>query len=128
MHYVLLINREVGLSQDIYPVCGKSTKCYGQATLDHNRRAVAFKMSIEDYERDKWDILGNRGFLQIWVPEFVVEPDAAPALPVKLNLDDMKWHELVKLGQNMGVYKVGQTRLRVIELIRGQMKEKQEAA
>jgi len=128
MHYVLLVNREVGLSQDIYPVCGKSGKCYGQATKDAPRGGVAFKLSIEDYERDKWDILGNRNFQQTWVPEFIEEPiqEAVnePARPKhQPDLDALKWHELTKLGKSLGVFKVGITRAFLTSLIRDRLRE-----
>jgi hypothetical protein len=125
MHYVLLVNREVGLSQDIYPVCGKSGKCYGQATKDAPRGGVAFKLSIEDYERDKWDILGNRNFQQTWVPEFIeVEAlNPQPQIVTGDGLDALKWHELTKIGKSLGVFKVGITRAFLTSLIRDRQRE-----
>jgi hypothetical protein len=110
MTYVLLINREVGLAHNSYPVCGKSTKCYGAAAPDFARGGVAFRMSIEDYERDKWDILGNRNFQQIWVPEFVVEQDP---------LTGMKYNDLCKLAQEKGVlYHFGMKKPELVEALR----------
>lgn len=129
MNYVLLVNKEVGLANGAYPVCGKSMRVYGHASIDTVRGGVAFKMSIEDYEAAKFDIIGNRSFQQIWVPEFVDEPaiqevieinQAGKVLPpfTEPNLDDMKWKELTELGRAHGVFKVGQKRAELIELIR----------
>src|SRR6266496_1197009 len=121
MTYVLLINREVGLAHSIYPVCGKSTKCYGSAVPDFARGGMAFRMSFEDYERDKWDILGNRNFQQTWVPEFVEETPIQEVIEISANgnaqppilepaFDDMRWRDLCALGRNKGVFKVGMKR------------------
>ena len=96
MTYVLLINREVGLAQTAYPVCGKSGKAYGVGAPDPIRSGVTFKMSIDDYERDKWDILGNRAFGQVWIPEFVVESE--PVDP----LAGMRYNEMFVLAKQKG--------------------------
>jgi len=68
---VLLINRNVGTGPQLYPVCGKSGKLYGQATTRPEKGGPCFEMTLEDYERDKFDIIGNDRFHQQWIPEFI---------------------------------------------------------
>ena len=75
MNKVRLINREVTAQQ--YPVCGRSLKTYGQAVFKPEFGGLVFEMSLEDYQRDKFDLIGQTKFQQQWVPEFFVAPDEA---------------------------------------------------
>jgi hypothetical protein len=72
MHKVRLINRVASHGRTLFPVCGVSTKNYGQAVLRPEFQGFVFEMPLEDYERDKFDIIGQTQFQQIWVPEFVL--------------------------------------------------------
>lgn len=110
MNYVLLVNKEVGLANGAYPVCGKSMRVYGHASIDTVRGGVAFKMSIEDYEAAKFDIIGNRSFQQIWVPEFIEETD---------RLGAMKYNDLFKLAKEKNVpFRFGIPKTELIEALR----------
>lgn len=58
----------------MFPVCGKSMKLYGQAVMNPALGGPVFEMSLEDYNRDKDDIIGNSQFQQQWIPEFYEIP------------------------------------------------------
>jgi hypothetical protein len=75
-YHVILVNRYFGGSHQQFPVSGKSGKLYGHAALDAAKGGLVFKMSAEDYEKDKFDIVGNERAGHQWVPEFVAEPSA----------------------------------------------------
>ena len=56
-----------------------------------------FEMSLEDYDRDKFDIIGNTIFQQQWIPEFVV---SEPATQEVIEIDESgKVHEGEKIGK-----------------------------
>lgn len=72
MFRVRLINKVIGPSNGIFPVCGKSTKLYGHASYMPEHGGPVLDMSLEDYDRDKFDIIGNKVSGQQWVPQFYV--------------------------------------------------------
>lgn len=66
---ILLLNKAVGGSHRIYPCCGKSGKLYGNAILG-NQSCPEFRMSLEEYEANKFDLIGQLGAGQQWTPQF----------------------------------------------------------
>jgi hypothetical protein len=52
------------------PVCGKSGRQYGMAILNPTFGGPVFDMSLKEYDRDKFDIIGQYRSGQLWVPEF----------------------------------------------------------
>ena len=74
MFKVRLVNKVIGTSAQMFPVCGKSRKLYGQAILVPALGGPVFELSLEDYNRDKDDIIGNIEFQQQWIPEFYEIP------------------------------------------------------
>jgi hypothetical protein len=93
MHTVLLVNRALGTSQALYPVSGKSGKLYGQATLSTEKGGVAFEMSMEEYEKAAFDIVGNDSPMQRWVPFFIQKVD---------RFADTKINELRHVAKALG--------------------------
>lgn len=70
MFRVRLINKVIGPSNGVFPVCGKSTKLYGHASYMPEHGGPVLDMSLEDYDREKFDIIGNMASRQQWVPQF----------------------------------------------------------
>lgn len=81
MKKVLLINRQFNGSHQQYPVSGRSGKFYGTAFHVPEKSGLVLEMSVEDYERDKFDIIGNPAAGHQWVPEFVSVPDDTRPAP-----------------------------------------------
>lgn len=77
MFKVRLINRVLSHGTTQYPICGASLKNYGQAFLRPEFGGFVFEMSLEDYERDKFDLIGQTLFQQQWVPQFFI-PEEPP--------------------------------------------------
>lgn len=78
----------------MFAVSGKSGKHYGHAALDQVEGAPVFEMPVEQYERDKFDIIGNTAVMQQWVPSFVETPSAFSGL---------SWKDLVQQAKAKGV-------------------------
>lgn len=93
---VLLVNNQLAGAHNIYPVCGKSTKCYGQAT-NVPGKGLVFEMSIADYGRDKADIVGSTAPGQQWVPEFVADPTPDALKELGERPDPEKFDDPVQL-------------------------------
>lgn len=72
-HSVTLV--QLGINAQTWPVAGKSTKLYGNAVASsaHGPGAVIFLMSLEEYARSAYDLIGNTTAAQQWVPEFKVD-------------------------------------------------------
>jgi hypothetical protein len=65
-------------------------------------------MTLEEYERDKWDIIGNDRFQQQWVPEFLLGNGATDNLSVERNVISTTTHmyrlrAVVEKGKKAGV-------------------------
>lgn len=90
------------------PVSGISGKLYGHAFLQPEFGGPVFDMSLEEYQRDKFDIIGNPSFRQQWVPEFyevngsIVAAEKGRATLAKIN-------ELRKRTKAAGVWVKGMT-------------------
>jgi hypothetical protein len=83
MNYTIqLVQR--GLSSNLHPVIGKSGKLYGQATASPEHKGVIFRLSLDDYQRDAHDLIGNTSAGQQWVPEIV--PAVAENVPKKCGV------------------------------------------
>jgi hypothetical protein len=95
---IRLINRDVSPSAPVFPVCGKSGKTYGHATYDQALRGAIYPMSAADYERDKFDLIGNTAPMQQWVPEF---QEAGAKVPMR---------ELHAKAKQLKIKSVGLTR------------------
>jgi len=87
---VRLINKTLGMAHQIYPVSGKSGKLYGHAHLSATDACPVFEMPVEDYERDKFDIIGNTTIMQQWVPSFVETHSEFSQIPWKVLVQQAK--------------------------------------
>lgn len=109
MKSVLLINK-IGLGYPLFAVSGKSGKLYGHATLSPEHGGVIFEMPVDQYERDKYDIVGNTAIMQQWVPSFQETPSP---------LSGMKWNELVRTAKEKGLNTFGKNRVQVESMLAG---------
>jgi hypothetical protein len=110
MFKVRLINRVLSHGRTEYPICGKSLKNYGQAVLRPEFGGFVFEMSLEDYERDKFDLIGQVLFQQQWVPEFyeAEESDVAISDPELVQINTPPPERTIKQrARDAGVWKKG---------------------
>ena len=125
MHKVILVNRALGTSQSVYPVCGKSGKNYGQAHPEPNRAGMVLEMSSEDYARDAYDITTNPSPMQCWTPFFeedeIVKPLETP-VPVRSDsLGGRPINELRSISKALGYTGRNVTKDATLDIIRGQL-------
>lgn len=108
MHKILLVNRLFGAGQQQYPVCGISTKVYGQAHYSAEHRGLVFEMSAAEYEAVAFDIVGNTNKVagQVWVP-VVLEEKADPLLGEDLKI-------LQQRAREAGINSFGMTKVAII--------------
>lgn len=105
MFRVRLINKVIGpTSAAMHPVCGISGKLYGQAVFIPAFGGPVLELSLEDYERDKFDIIGNTKYRQQWIPEFFKE---VPGSHVGGGNRLQQFNELRKRAKAAGVWKNG---------------------
>lgn len=125
MHRVRLINRAASHGQTGFPVCGISTKNYGQSALRPEFNGFVFEMSLEDYDRDKFDLIGNPDYQQQWVPEFIeVQAAVAPESEEPIRDPELvaintlrKEKSLRERAKAAGVWKKGMTEEQIKEAL-----------
>jgi hypothetical protein len=106
MYRVRLINKSFRPAVNNQPlqVSGISGNVYGQSFYEPAHMGMVFLMSLTDYERVKFDLIGNIFAGQQWVPEFFED-------------DSDSWPRVIERARAKGVFKVGMSKKAVLEAL-----------